>query len=134
VLPLLNNHSWKQLSFKNECAVCKTCLRFYAAYYIHIFEMLILWSWQSRFLHFYIQNIYTQDMYNRPLYTYINVCMYMWPHWKLLHTLCSCAGYEPCGTVTRHFNCSAVNNTVYIKVFVITLELQKNMQKGRDIK
>jgi len=58
----------------------------------------------------------------------------VWPHRKLLHPLCSCAGYRPCGTVTGHFSCSAVNNTVYIKVFVITLEIAKIYAKGKRYK
>ena len=105
MLQLSKHHSWKQLSF-----CCPDI---------------------SRFLHKCRQNTYTQDTYNGPLYIYINVCMYLWPHWKLLHTLCSCAGYGPCGTVTRYFNCSAVNNTVYLKVFVITLETTKVHAKGQ---
>ena len=88
----------------------------------------------SRFLHLCIQNTYTQDTYNRPLYMFINLYMYMWPHWKLLHTLCSCAGYGPCGTITTYFNCSAVKNTVYIKLFVITLETPKAHAKGQRYK
>lgn len=71
-------------------------------------------------------------MYSRPLYTHINVCIYMWPHWKLLHPLCSCAGYGPSGTLSRHFSFSAVTNKVYIKVFVITLGTAKNICKGAE--
>jgi len=52
-------------------------VQFCAACYIYIYLRLILWSWQSRFLHLYIQNIYTQDLYNRPLYTYITMCIYV---------------------------------------------------------
>jgi hypothetical protein len=57
----------------------------------------------------------------------------MWSHWKLLHQLCSCAGYGPCATVITHFNCSAFN-TVYIKTFVITLETPKIHAKGQRYK
>jgi len=31
-------------------------------------------------------------MYNRVLYTYINVYTYMHPHSKLLKPMCSCSG------------------------------------------
>ena len=55
----------------------------------------------------------------------------MWPHWKLLHPLCSCAGYGPSGTLSRHFSFSAVNNKVYIKVFVIKLGTAKIYAKGQ---
>ena len=73
-------------------------------------------------------------MYNSPLYKYINVCIYMWPHWELLHPLCSCTHYGSCGSRSRHFNCSDVNNKVYTKVFVITFETTKIHTKGQRYK
>ena len=33
-----------------------------------------------------------------------------------------------------YFSCQSVNNTVYIKIFVITLEIPKIHAKGTDIK
>jgi len=71
-------------------------------------------------------------MYNSPLYKYINVCVYMWP--KLLHPLCSCTGYGPSGTLSRYFNCSAVNNKVCTKVIVIKLETAKMHTKRKSYK
>jgi len=32
-------------------------------------------------------------MYNRAVYTYVNLCTYIHPHWKPLHPLCSRCGY-----------------------------------------
>jgi hypothetical protein len=57
--------------------------------------MAIVWSSQRHFLHLCIQNMYTQHMYNRALYTYINIRTYMHPHWKPLHPLCSRSGHRP---------------------------------------
>ena len=38
---------------------------------------------------------HTCYMYNTALYTYINICMNMHLHWKLLHLLCSWSGCGP---------------------------------------
>ena len=38
---------------------------------------------------------YTIYIYNRALYTYINVRTYVHTHWKPLHPLCSWSGYWP---------------------------------------
>jgi len=105
-------------------------LWFYTAYYIHV-DFVVLTK--LLFTLIYTEYIYT-GIYNRPLYMYINVCTYTWPHWKLLHLLCSRAGYGPSGTLSWHFSCGAVNNKVYINVFVITLETPKIHTKGQRYK
>ena len=39
-------------------------------------------------------HIYTQYMYNRALYKYIDICTYIHPRWKKLHLLCSWSDYR----------------------------------------
>ena len=43
----------------------------------YVLKVSILWSVQRRPLSLCIHNIYTQYMYKRAVYTYINVCMYV---------------------------------------------------------
>jgi hypothetical protein len=51
----------------------------------------------------YTYIIYIQYMYNRALYTYINVSTYTHPHWKPLHPLCSLSGYGPVHRMDKWF-------------------------------
>jgi hypothetical protein len=55
--------------------VCARCfVQCYKANYA--IKVLILGSWQRRVLRLCIHSTYTQCVYNRALYTYVNVCTY----------------------------------------------------------
>jgi hypothetical protein len=61
MLQLLNRHSSKKLMLKNVC-ICKMFVQCCAAHYV--IKLLILWSWQRRFLRLCIHNICTHNLQN----------------------------------------------------------------------
>jgi len=78
VFPLLNHRMWQQLIFKHVyiyiyicvCVCVRYCVQCYRAHYV--IKVLILWSWQRRFLYLCLPHIYIRCLIGH--YILFNVC------------------------------------------------------------
>ena len=70
---------WLETTHFKKCIVYASCfVQCYRARYV--IKVLILWSWQRPSWNLRVRNTYTQCMYNRALYTHVNVCTFIHPH------------------------------------------------------